>query len=312
MSPPTLDVSEAEYRRRFREPDFGLDLAEIVADRHRLPRPLVRKVEGSNLVFRAGEGPWVKICPPYWRDAFDAEVRVTEAAQGPLPAPIPAIVATGEIEDWRYLVSTNVPGVQSQEVLPHLGEADLERIAAELGQFMAAFHAVAAPDFEREFGPWSRYLDARLAGARELHRSRGVEPARVDQIAVFVAARAPALRALGPPVLIHADLTAEHIMLIEAGGHWRLSGVLDLADAMIAPAALDLISPFMDIFRARRGPQRRLMAEAGVRGVPEPFSEAIMAVALQHRFVHLDNSFAAEIKAGVTDVAAIARAVFPD
>jgi Ser/Thr protein kinase RdoA (MazF antagonist) len=201
--------------------------------------------------------------------------------------------------------------VQIQDVLPHLSEADLERIAAELGQFMAAFHAVAIPGFEREFGPWSRYLDERLAGARELHRSRGVDPARVDQIAAFVAASAPALRALGPSVLIHADLTAEHVMLVEAGGSWRVSGVLDLADAMIAPAALDLIAPFMDIFRARRVPQRRLMAEAGVR-VPEPVSQALMAVALQHRFVHFDHWLAAEIKAGVTDVADIARVVFPD
>jgi len=206
---PTLDVSEAAYRRRFAEPDFGLDLAEVVADRCRLPRPLVRRVEGSNLVFRAGDGPWIKICPPYWRDAFDAEVRVTEAAQGRLPAPIPAIVESGELEDWRYLVSTHVPGVQIQEVLPSLGGAELERIAADLGQFMRAFHAVAVPGFERQFGPWSRYLDERLAGARELHLSRGVDPARVDQIAALLAARAPALRALGPPVLIHADLTAE-------------------------------------------------------------------------------------------------------
>ncbi|HXQ47262.1 MAG TPA: hypothetical protein VN806_11645, partial [Caulobacteraceae bacterium] len=65
----------------------------------------MRKVEGSNLVFRAGEGPWLKICPPYWRDAFDAEVRVTEAVQGRLPAPVPAIVETGELGDWRYLIS---------------------------------------------------------------------------------------------------------------------------------------------------------------------------------------------------------------
>ena len=312
MSAPTLDVSEAEYRRRFAEPGFGLDLAEIVADRRRLPRPLVRKVEGSNLVFRAGEGPWLKICPPFWRDAFDAEVRVTEAVQGRLPAPAPAIIASGELEDWRYLVSTHVPGVQIQDVLPRLGEADLERIAAELGQFMAALHAVAVPGFEREFGPWSRYLDERLAGARALHLSRGVEPARVDQIAAFLAARAPALRALGRPVLIHADLTAEHVMLVETGGRWRLSGVLDLADAMIAPAELDLIAPFMGLFRARRGPQRRLMAESGVRAVAEPFSQAVMAVALQHRFVHFDDWFAVEIKAGITELTDIARVVFPD
>jgi hygromycin-B 7''-O-kinase len=272
----------------------------------------VRKVEGSNLVFRAGEGPWLKICPPFWPDAFDAEVRVSEAVQGRLPAPVPAIIETGELDDWRYLISAHVPGVQIEEVLPSLDERDLERIAADLGQFMRAFHAVAVAGFERPFGPWARYLEERLAGARELHLSRGADPGRVEQITAFLAGQAPALRALGPPVLIHADLTAEHVMLVEERGRWRLSGVLDLEDAMTAAAELDLVAPFVELFRGRRGPQRRLMAEAGVSRPAGSFAALFMAVALQHRFMHFDDWFAPEIAASVTDVADVARRAFPD
>ena len=312
MSLPTIDVSEADYRRRFAEPCFGLDLADVLAERCRLPRPLVRQVEGSSLVFRAGDGPWLKIVPPFWIDAFDAELTVTQAVEGRLPAPVPAIIDSGALGAWRYIVSTNVPGVQAQAVLPSLGDGDLERVAAELGQFMRAFHAIAIPGFAREFGPWSRYLDERLADGGTLHRSRGVDPARVEQIIAFLAARTPELVALGPPVVVHADLTAEHVMLAEQGGRWRLSGVLDLADAMSAPAELDLIAPFLELFRGRRGPQRRLMAEAGIRAHAEPFCELLMAVALQHRFIHFDDWFAAEIGAGVTGLMQIAHAVFPD
>jgi hygromycin-B 7''-O-kinase len=263
-------------------------------------------------VFRAGEGPWLKICPPFWLDAFDAEVRVTQALQGRLPARVPAILETGELDDWRFLISAHVPGTQIEAVLPDLGEADLERIAAELGQFMRAFHAVTAPGFERPFGPWRRYLEQRLAGARELHRSRGVDPLRVEQIDAFLVDHAPALRSLGPPVLVHADLTAEHVLLVEESGRWRLSGVLDLADAMVAPAELDLVAPFVELFRGRRSPQRRLAAEAGVRPSTTPFSELFMAVALQHRFMHFDDWFAPEIAAGLTALPSIAAAAFPD
>jgi hygromycin-B 7''-O-kinase len=312
MSPPTLAVTEADYRRRFAEPDFGLDLAEVVADRHQLPRPLVRKVEGSNLVFRAGEALWLKISAPFWAESLDAEVAVSEAVRGRLPASIPLIIESGTIEDWRYLVSTHVPGMQMQDILPSLGEADFEPIAAELGQFMRAFHSVVIPGFERPFGPWARYLDEQLAGARQLHLSRGVDPARVEQIMGMLAKREPELRALGPPVLIHADLTAEHIMLVEQAGRWRLSGVLDLADAMLAPAELDLVSPFVELFRGRRDPQRRLVKESGACVGDAPFSEALMVVALQHRFIHFDDWFAAEIKAGLGEIPDIARVAFPD
>ena len=271
----------------------------------------MRKIEGSNLVFRAGEGPWLKICPPFWRDAFDAEVRVTEAVLGRLPVAVPAILEAGELDEWRYLISAHVPGAPIQDVLATLGEADLERIATELGQFMRAFHAVAVPGFERPFGPWARYLEERLAGARELHLSRSVDPERVEQITAFLSTRAAALRALGPPVLIHADLTDDHVMLVERAGRWRLSGILDLADAMMAPAELDLVAPILELFCGRRSLQRRLVKESGAR-VGSPFSDAFMAIALQHRFIHFDNWFKAEIAAGVTDLGDIGRAVFPD
>lgn len=311
-SRPTINVSEAEYRRRFAEPGFGLELAEVVAGRCRLPRPLVRQAEGSNLVFRAGPDLWLKISPPFRIDAFEAELAVTAAVQGRLPVPVPSIIESGAFENWRYLVSRHVPGVQIREVLPSLSEAEVERIAGDLGQFMRTFHEVVAPGFERPFGPWARYLDERLAGARGLHRSRGVDPARVEQITALLAEREPELHALGPPVLIHADLTDAHIMLAQQAGRWRLSGVIDLADAMRAPAELDLISPFLNLFRGRRGPQRRLMTESGACIGEAPFSQAVMAVALQHRLFHFDDWFAAEIKAGVTKVADIARKVFPD
>lgn len=263
-------------------------------------------------MFRAGEGLWLKISAPFWAEALDAEIAVSGAVAGQLPAPIPAIVESGAIEDWRYLVSTHVPGAPMQDVLTNLAEAEIEAIAAELGQFIRALHAVAVPGFERPFGPWPRYLDGRLAGAQALHLERGVDPARVEQIIALLARREAPLRALGPPVLVHADLTGEHVMLAREGGRWRLAGVLDLADAMMAPAGYDLISPCVELLRGRCAAQRRLIEASGADVGDAPVSEAMMALALQHRFIHFDHWFAAEIAGGVTNLADIARAVFPD
>jgi hygromycin-B 7''-O-kinase len=307
----TLATSEQGYRQRFQDPSFGADLAEVIAERCGLPRPLERKVEGSNLLFRAGEGPWLKICPPFWTDAFEAEVRVTEAVQGRLPVPVPSIVETGGLQNWRYLISDHVPGVQFQDARARLTNTDFDNIADELGQFAGALHAIEIPGFERSFGPWTFYLDERLTGARGLHLARGVDPARVGQIEALLADLEPWIRGL-VPVLIHADLTDEHVMLAEQNGQWRLSGVLDLADAMNGPAPLDLVLPCIELFRGRRGPQRRLMDQAGVVIDGGPFSVAAMAVALLHPFIHFDHWFAGEIAAGAIDVWEIARLVFPD
>jgi len=311
MTLATLSITQAAYRHRFADPAFGLDLAEVVAARLGLAGPLVRRPEGSSLVFRTGAGDWLKLSPPFFADAFEAEVEVSRRVAGRLPLPVPEIVQTGRLENWPYLVSTHVAGAPMGAVLPRLAEADLERIAGELGGFMQAFHQVSAAGFDRAFGPWPRYLAACLADPCALHLSRGNDPALAARIAAFVERRRAALEALGPPVLVHADLTAEHVLLGRANGQWRVTGVLDLADSMPAPAALDLVAPCLELFRGRAGPQRRLAAAAGIEiAEPDP-SGWLMALALQHRFVCFHDWFAPELAGGLTEIAAIAAAVFP-
>lgn len=306
MTSGTLGVSEGEYRRRFRDPAFGADLAEVVAARHGLARPLVRKVEGSSLVFRAGDGPWLKLTPPHWLDGFEAEVTATAAVAGRLPARVPELIETGALEDWRYLISADVPGEPFHAVDDELSAAERERLADDLGEFMRSFHAVAAPDLGRP--AWADYLQPRLADPLAIHAARGTAPGWLAPIAAFVARHRAALEALGPPVLIHADLTAEHVMLARGEAGWRLSGVLDLADSTIAPAELDLIAPFVELFRGEGALQARLAAASGAGPVA---SELTMALAMQHRFFRFDEWFAGEIADGCTTIDAVAAAAFP-
>lgn len=311
MVETTLRVTEAGYRRCFRDPAFGADLAEIIAARHGLARPLVRRVEGSNLVFRAGDGDWLKISPPFFAEAVEAEIAATARVEGRLPLPIPSIRLAGALDDWPYLVSGHVPGIAIGEALGSLDEADLEAVADDLATFMRAFHAAPPAGFDRAFGPWRRYLQGCLDGAQALHRGRGNSEEQVSDIVGFLEPRRGWLEALGPPVLIHADLTEEHVLLAERGGRWRAAGVLDLADAMVAPAAMDLVAPLLSLFRGRAAPQRRLIAGTGVELPEDDRSGALMALALQHRFAHFHDGFRREIGSGRTSVAQIAAAVFP-
>jgi aminoglycoside phosphotransferase (APT) family kinase protein len=200
--------------------------------------------------------------------------------------------------------------VQVETVLRELTALDLERVADELGAFMAAFQRVA-PGFERSFGDWPACLDQTLHDPVALHLNRGETRAWTERLAAFTAAHEPYLRQLGPPVLIHADLTTEHVMLRQVDGAWRLAGVLDLADAMIAPAEMDLIAPCLGPFRGHAAAQRRLMRACGTELAGPDRAARLMAVALQHRFMHFHHWFCDEIASGLPDVAAIAEAVFP-
>lgn len=247
----SLGISEPEYGRRFDEPTFGLSLARIVGARHGLAEPLTRHIEGSTLVFRTADDRWLKLTPPFFAETAEAELKVARAVEGKLPVPVPTILQTGEIGAWRYIISAHVPGVQLQRVVAEITEPDFEALAVDLGRFMAAFHAIQVADFDRDLGPWEGYLERGIRDAAQLHRSRGNSAQWAGQIAELLAREREQLVRLGPPVLVHGDLTPEHVMLQRSSGRWRLSGVLDLADAMLAPAELDAAVPMLDIFRGR-------------------------------------------------------------
>lgn len=309
-----LSISGPEYGRRFREPTFGLELAQIVRERHRLPAPLTRKMEGSALVFRIGDGRWLKLTPPFFTASFDAELQVSRSVEGKLPVPVPTVLQAGELEGWRYIISAHVPGVQLHHVMSDLAEADLEAIAADLGQFMASFHRVTIAGFDRDSEPWGRYLARFMREGATIHRSRGSNSDWAGQIAELLEGQHERLVRLGPPVLVHADLNPEHVTLQRVSGRWRVAGVLDLADAMLAPAELDATVPLLDIFRGRRNLQRRFLYEAGIASSAEHdrFSLLFVAIALLHPFAFFEDWFATEVRSGLSRVADIASVVLPD
>ena len=308
-----LGISEAEYGRRFDEPTFGLSLARIVRARHGLPGPLTRHMEGSSLVFRTADDRWLKLTPPFVAATAAAELEVARAVAGRLPVPVPTILQAGEIGDWRYIISAHVPGVQLQHVITEFTEPDFAALAVDLGRFMAAFHRIQVVDFDRNFEPWDRYLERGIRDAVQIHQSRGNSAEWAERIAALLARERNELIRLGPPVLVHGDLTPEHVMLQRASGRWRLSGVLDLADAMHAPAELDAAVPMLDIFRRRADLQRRLLHEAGIAPAVEGerLSSLFLATALLHPFAYFHDWFGDEIEAGLSRIPDIAGSAFP-
>jgi hygromycin-B 7''-O-kinase len=308
-----LMISEPEYSRRFDEPTFGLSLARMVCARHGLPEPLNRHLEGSSLVFRTADDRWLKLTPPFFAASAEAEIKVARAVEGKLPVPVPTILHTGTIGGWRYIVSAHVPGIQLQRVSAELTEADFEALALDLGRFLAAFHAIQVADSERNSEPWGHYLERAIRDATQIHRSRGNSAQWAGQIAALLAREREQLARLGPPVLVHGDLTPEHVMLHRVSGGWRLSGVLDLADAMHAPAELDAAVPMLDIFRGRGDLQQRFLREAGIAPAAqgEAFSTLFMAVALLHPFAYFHDWFGGEIESGLSRLADIAMSAFP-
>jgi hygromycin-B 7''-O-kinase len=87
-------------------------------------------------------------------------------------------------------------------------------------------------------------------------------------------------------VLLHADLTADNVLVSHAAGRWWVSGLIDFGDALCGDALFDLVTPALMI---ARGDARLLAALFDGYGLPESerspaLRRRLAALALLHRF----------------------------
>ena len=219
--------------------------------RHGLPGPAVPATSGSNVVFALGPDHFVKLFFPEWSREHHAERAALTGVEGRLGVPTPAIVADGEIEGWPYLVLTRVPGRDLEEVWPTLDPAQKRDVVLSLGEAIARLGALPPEGFPG--GPWPEFVE--LCVTRH--------DARCADLGLVVP---PELRAhlpracaapLGP---IHADLTDNNVLVDEVDGRWRVTGLLDFADARVGPRAYEMIAPGFFLTRGDPALTRALLA----------------------------------------------------
>ena len=311
----TLKVEEFEYRRNFLNDDFGMDLVKHVLSLHNdLPQsPLARVKQGSSLIFGIGDSFFLKLTPPFLLDCFHTEIQVTKLVSKRLTVNHPEILQYGEISDWRYIITRAVPGVQARQIFPELTQPDLMKIARELGAIIREYSAIDPKDFKREFGPWNDFLANRIKNQKNSHMLKGTSEAWAEKIWEFVKPLKNELAGLGPSVLDHADFNREHVLLERRNGFWGITGILDLADSMLAPLEVEFILPCLDFFRGDRELQDQLFQAAGyqINFERKQFSNVMLALTLQNRFIEFENWFRPELHSGTSSLGELANKIFP-
>lgn len=231
-----------------------------VLDRHVLPQAAIEEpFVGTFPTFLTGDVV-VKLFGP---DFDGGRCHTIEQAMLELVAtepliPAPAPVAGGQLFDdgwpWPYLVIERVSGTAIRD-LPVAGPAALAA-AERLGPAIARLHALAAPDpvAARDLLPGLRSeATCRL-------RRYGLPERLLAQVPEYLA-DAPAQR-----VLVHADLTSDHLYLDGPG----LSAIIDWSDALLADPWYELVALYFDGFRHDEALLRTFLAGYGRAGAEFP------------------------------------------
>lgn len=137
-------------------------------------------------------------------------------------------------------------GAPAVEVDP--SRVDFDAIAAQLGPFLSALHAVPVEDAARLGAQISRLEDyfeeVRESALSELAPVGGTLPRETARLVQRYLERLQALAvAPWPLTLTHHDLAAEHILLDASGA--RVTGVIDWGDVGIVDPTVDFVGLFV-------------------------------------------------------------------
>lgn len=304
-------TTEKAYLENFRDPKFGESECYRILDSLKIdPNEVNRKIEGSSLLFKVDK-TWLKLTPPFWIEAFEVERKLLRHFDKKLSVQIPHIIHEGDFGGWKYILLSHVEGSSFAEVQQEFGDFDRDMLVDDLSRILQEVVRVTPVVLERSFGNWRDYAKIRIRDMK-FHKEKGISDFWIDQIANLLTQVGHEILSLDEYRIIHADLNHEHI-LFQKSTCWRMRGLIDFADGMLAPKEIELILPFLIFFRSDRDRQKKLLNQIGLdtSAYPIPFSRLMMGLTLCNRFIHFEEWFSREIiKEGIGDIGEIADRVF--
>lgn len=287
-----------DYVRAFTDPVFWRPYVEAVCERHGLGpcREVRAGFPGTHAVFLVDGRYAVKLYTHLFGAERDAAVEreVYGAIARAADVPAPALIASGELflegDGWRwpYIVTTVVPGERFGAVREQLAlEARLE-VAGYLGPLVRQVHGLPTDDVM--LGParddYLRFLHERREGCGTRHRAWGSLPGRLtDQIDAYLLPVDELVDRSNPPVLLHGDLTEDHLLGEWRDRRWVPTGLIDFGDARTGEWLYDLIALHIDLFQCDRPLLQAFLSAYGAEiGPRERFVRRMLCLTLLFPF----------------------------
>lgn len=291
-----LDTLDS-YRRHFMDARLWEPYVLQVCERHSLPCATVRAgTPGTGPVFIVDDRWVVKFFGRLFNGARSAAV---ERAVGRWLAlhpvvPCAALLAEGRLLpesstgwDWPYLVFQFLDGISIGDAFAGLANVEKLGVAHQMGAWVRALHDLRLPEdgpFETDWAGFKQFLAAQRASCSARHSAWGSLPARlVSQIDAFLPPLAALLDRSQRPHLIHADLTADHLLGQVSAGRWVSQGLIDFGDARTGTLEYELSVLHLDLFQGDRSMLAAFLDSYGF-ACPAGFPQRMLAYCLLHEF----------------------------
>ena len=279
-------LTSEEFVTRFHDPVW-MEIGRDLFDRSGLEvGSVVRDPAGESIIL-LGDGRYVlKIYRP-WKRGYARETAALERVGGKLPVPVPEIVAGGEFDGYKYLITTALPGrlVTRAEWLTLDRNSQLG-LVSQLADLFHTLHTldIDGPDFD-----WPAFVAGNAAGAVERQRMEGGNPEWVESLPAYIERNLPLVQTAPPHVFLHGDVHFGNLRITEENGRLKIAGLFDFADSLRGSHEYDFLAPGVLMFQGQGELQREFFRRYGYpdANINEEMRRRMMMLTILYEFSSL-------------------------
>lgn len=215
-----------EFRLHFKD-DFWNSVAETICRRHKISyNLLLRAEEGESVVFLIEDEFALKIYIPF-KDGIVREQKALEIAKTSLN--LPKIVASGEFEGFRYLITTQIKGeAMTRKLWLQLDWREQIPILSQLAAGLKELHASNAAEIDFD---WDEFIRRQASISVERQKASGVNSKCLEDLPAFIEENLKLLPPNSEKVFMHGDVHFGNLRFQKNNGNWQISGLFDFADS---------------------------------------------------------------------------------
>jgi len=235
------------------------EAAEIICQKHAVSLTQMRRAAGSeHIVFLTDDKFVVKIYNPH-RNGFAREKTALETARTSLK--IPEIVAFGGIDDYKYMVTTQLEGEQmTRDNWLKLASREQIQILSGLAEGLRELHTSDASKIDFD---WQKFIWHQAETCFERQRRCGVNRRILAQIPRYLEENLKLLPTAPEPVFLHGDVHFGNLRLLKRRGKWKISGLFDFADSLKGAPEYDLLAVGVLMIQGQGNLQREFFRAFG-------------------------------------------------
>jgi hygromycin-B 7''-O-kinase len=249
-----------DFNRDFTS-EIWLDAAKRLCQKHRISFGRLHRAEhGESIIFLVDTRFVLKIYVP-GKNGFEREKNALEIARTNLK--IPEIIACGEIEGYRYLITTQLAGgLMTREKWLTLDEKEQIAVLTQLAEGLRELHQSKGSKIEFD---WNGFIAHQAETCFERQKACSVNEGVLAQIPPYLEENLYLLERRFEPFFLHGDVHFGNLRLLKSGEGWQISGLFDFADSLTGFHEYEFLAVCLLMIQGQGNLQREFFRAFGYR-----------------------------------------------